>query len=200
MFSQCLIIVVLIRSTYFAHWKRFGIPLLTRMSDISKGSEIREQFLKLINPFLLSVEDVSVESDDVLTNGSEKFKMNDVITVNLNGYVNRELEDSDITNEVDGDSDAKNDFQFSLKEKYSLAGTPMKMDEPLPCLSSCRTLEVVVSWPHKMMDLYDTDCLSSLPKILEYSFFTEEPEEPISLYKCLEEFLKEDPLGPEDMW
>jgi hypothetical protein len=26
------------------------------------------------------------------------------------------------------------------------------------------------------------------------------PQESVSLYKCLEAFLKEEPLGPEDMW
>lgn len=193
---------MLIRSTYLTHWERFGIPLLTRMSDISKGSEIREQFLKLLNPFLSSVEDVSVEYDDSLTNGSENIMMNDVIsTVTLDCYVNSKLEDSDITNEVDGDLDEKNDFQFSLlRQDYSLSGTSIKMDEPFPFFSSCRKLDVLVSWPHKMMNLYDTARLSSLQEIYKFSFFTKEPQEPMSLYKCLEGFLKEEPLGPEDMW
>ncbi|KAK1397246.1 Ubiquitin carboxyl-terminal hydrolase [Heracleum sosnowskyi] len=188
-------------STYYAHWKNFGIPLVTRMSDISKGSEIREQFLKLLDPFLLSGEDVSVDNDNVLTNSSENLMMNDVISSGtLNGYVNSELEDSDKTNEFDGDLNANNDFQFSLKENHSLAVTPIKMDEPLQLFSSCRKLEVLVSWPRKMTNLYDINLLSSLPEIYKFSFFTKEPQEPISLYKCLEGFLKEEPLGPEDMW
>ncbi|KAL8147498.1 ubiquitin carboxyl-terminal hydrolase 8-like [Apium graveolens] len=192
----------MLMSTYFAHWKKFSIPLLTRMSDISKGSEIREQFLKLLNPFLLSMDDLSVEYDDSLTNGSENIKMNDVMsTVTLDGYVNGKIEDSDISKEVDGDLDEKNDFQFSLlKDNCSISGIAINMDQPFPFFSACRKLDVLVSWPQKMMNLYDTARLSSLQELYKYSFFTKEPQEPISLYKCLEGFLEEEPLGPEDMW
>lgn len=52
------------------------------------------------------------------------IKMNDVIsTVTLDGNVNTKIEDSDITNEVDGYLDEKNDFQFPfLSDNYSLSG------------------------------------------------------------------------------
>lgn len=172
------------------------------MSDISKGSKIREQFLKLLNPFLLPFKDVSVERDDVQTISCENSEIKDVIgTVTLNGHVNGKSEDRDTNDEVDCDLDVENDFQFLLiRGEYELEGTPIRMNEPLPSISSCRKYMVLVSWPKKIMNLYDIAPLSSLPENSKSSFFTEESQESISLHKCLEGFLTEEPLGPEDMW
>lgn len=169
------------------------------MPGISKGSEIREQFLKLLNPFLMSMEDVFVEDDDAQTTGSEDSKMKDVgSTVTLNGYVNSELEDNDINSVVDDDVE-EDGFQFFLIEENNVLSS-IQMNEPLPSSSSCRNFTVLVSWPNKMRNLYDTARLSSLPEICKSSLFTKKPQESVSLYKCLEGFLKEEPLGPEDMW
>ncbi|KAI5342698.1 hypothetical protein L3X38_010574 [Prunus dulcis] len=46
---------------------------------------------------------------------------------------------------------------------------------------------------------YDTRLLSSLAEIFKSSLFAKKPQESVSLYKCLEAFLKEEPLGPEDV-
>ncbi|CDY16616.1 BnaC09g36570D [Brassica napus] len=48
------------------------------------------------------------------------------------------------------------------------------------------------------LDVYDTCLLSSLPEVSKFG--TKRPQETVSLYKCLEAFLKEEPLGPDDMW
>lgn len=74
------------------------------------------------------------------------------------------------------------------------------MNEPLPSPRSCRKFIVLVSWSNKMRNLYDTARLSSLPEIFTSSLFTKKPQESVCLYKCLDGFLKEEPLGPEDMW
>jgi len=39
-----------------------------------------------------------------------------------------------------------------------------------------------------------------LPEVLKPQLYARRPQESVSLYKCLEAFLKEEPLGPEDMW
>ncbi|KAL8132143.1 hypothetical protein AgCh_007873 [Apium graveolens] len=189
-------------SIYASKWNKFGIPLLARIPDIPKGSEIREQFLKLLNPFLMSVDDMFVEDDDAQTTGSEDSKMKNAgSTVTLNGYANSELEDNDVNFVVDAALDVEDDFQFSLiEENNSLLGTPIQMNEPLPSPRSCRKFTVLVSWSNKMRSLYDTARLSLLPELFKSSLFTKRPQESVSLYKCLDGFLKEEPLGPEDMW
>ncbi|KAJ4873543.1 ubiquitin-specific protease 8 [Raphanus sativus] len=61
-----------------------------------------------------------------------------------------------------------------------------------------KRLNVLARWPVKDLDVYDTCLLSSLPEVSKFG--TKRPQETVSLYKCLEAFLTEEPLGPDDMW
>lgn len=173
------------------------------MSDTSKGSEIRKQFLKLLDPFLMSVEDSLIEYDDALNTGNDDANMKDVSSaIALDGDVNNELEDGDVNSEFEDDPDVENDFQFFFlgESEFASVGPKIQMNEALPISSSCRKFNVIVSWSDKMIELYDTALLSSLPEICKPSFLAKKPQETVSLYECLEAFLKEEPLGPEDMW
>ena len=62
-----------------------------------------------------------------------------------------------------------------------------------------KQLNVLVCWPKKYIAEYDTRLLSSLAEVFKSSLFAKKPQESVSLYKCLEAFLKEEPLGPEDV-
>lgn len=169
----------------------FGIPLVARLPDLSCGSDIRKKFLKLLNPFLMPIEDVLNDCDD--EEGS---------------YGNEDSEMLDATSptvlDTDAGSDSKTsdethlgtDFQFQIGPLFS----EIKMDEPLQVSGLVKELEVHVVWSDKMIDKYDTCILSSLPEVFKPQTFMKRPQESVSLYKCLEAFLKEEPLGPEDMW
>ncbi|KAF2611446.1 hypothetical protein F2Q70_00007724 [Brassica cretica] len=61
-----------------------------------------------------------------------------------------------------------------------------------------KRLNVLARWPVKELEVYDTCLLSSLPEVSKFG--TKRPQETVSLYKCLEAFLTEEPLGPDDMW
>ena len=74
------------------------------------------------------------------------------------------------------------------------------MNEPVPISRFTKKLDVSVHWPDKMIQKYDTCLLSSLPEVFKPQLFARSPQESISLYKCLEGFLQEEPLGPDDMW
>ncbi|CAK8543025.1 unnamed protein product [Lathyrus sativus] len=66
--------------------------------------------------------------------------------------------------------------------------------------SSARVL-VYIDWSQKLLEKYDTHPLESLPEVLKYGPVTKKARsEPLSLYTCLEAFLREEPLVPEDMW
>ncbi|KAK2416497.1 ubiquitin carboxyl-terminal hydrolase [Trifolium repens] len=67
-------------------------------------------------------------------------------------------------------------------------------------LSSARVL-VYIDWSQKLLEKYDTHPLETLPEVLKYGPVTKKARtEPLSLYTCLEAFLREEPLVPEDMW
>lgn len=170
--------------------KKFGIPLVSRMSDLSKGSKIREKFLNLLHPFSMPVEDDY--NDDAQNIGDEDIEMDDVIST---------------TSLLDGDEDAdaeleEDDFQFHVSEGGLLSRSPkIRMNEPVTNETDTpKMVNVLVSWPDKMIEKYDTSLLSVLPEICKPVFFSKKPQETVSLYKCIELFLKEEPLGPDDMW
>ncbi|XP_052198810.1 ubiquitin carboxyl-terminal hydrolase 8-like [Diospyros lotus] len=175
--------------------KMFGTPLVARMSDLSRGSNIRKEFLKLLNPFLMTVED-SLNDDNGQHSADEDIEMEDIASSRL---LDR---DANSGTGLDDDSELGADFQFYLTdEKGSLKGPKIQMNEPVPKLSTLsRIVRVLVCWPEKMSKIYDTCLLSTLPQICKSGLLQKHPQEFVTLYKCLEAFLKEEPLGPEDMW
>lgn len=93
------------------------------------------------------------------------------------------------------------ELQFYLTdEKGMVKDENIVMNEPVPKIGLHRRFNVLVCWPEKLTKQYDTSLLSSLPEIFKSGFFAKRPQESVSLYNCLEAFLKEEPLGPEDMW
>nr|ABA99902.2 Ubiquitin carboxyl-terminal hydrolase family protein, expressed [Oryza sativa Japonica Group] len=50
------------------------------------------------------------------------------------------------------------------------------------------------------LEQYNFSSLDNLPEIYKAVLFSRRPQETCSLYACLEAFIKEEPLGPEDMW
>jgi len=59
---------------------------------------------------------------------------------------------------------------------------------------------VSVSWQDNGLKQYNLDSMDSLPEVFKTVLFARRPQETCSLYACLEAFIKEEPLGPEDMW
>ncbi|KAL9332168.1 hypothetical protein ACSQ67_001778 [Phaseolus vulgaris] len=171
----------------------FGIPLVTRLSNISCGYDIQREFLKLIHPFLMRTKDVS---DD--------YENND-------GISERPIEDDelgDTTSAIGNDADSiigtddgihlSTDFEFYL---HGMENVKIILDEPLTVTTFSRKgPEVVVLWSDKMLKMYNTSLLDSLPEVFKSQLFAKRIQESVSIYKCLEAFLKEEPLGPEDMW
>ncbi|KAL2554151.1 ubiquitin-specific protease 8 [Forsythia ovata] len=175
----------------FPSFEKFGIPLMARMADFSKGSEIHKQFLKLIDPFLMPAKDSSSDSDTTRNTAHEDEEMEDVVLdedVNLDGEAVNEL-------------DTGSDFEFYLDSGNFLASwVKIQMDEPVSISKSNRLIKVLVTWPEKMIEDYDTSILSLLRDVCEPALMSKKPQESVSLYKCVDAFLKEEPLGPEDMW
>ncbi|CAA2980736.1 ubiquitin carboxyl-terminal hydrolase 8-like [Olea europaea subsp. europaea] len=173
----------------FPSFEKFGIPLLARMTDFSKGSEIYKQFLKLIDPYLMQADDSSIDSDITQNIAHEEEEMEDVVLDS----------DANLDSESANDLDSISDFEFYLDSGNFLASRiKIQMDEPVPISKSKRLIKVLVSWPKKMIEDYDTSILSLLRDVCEPTL--KKPRESVSLYKCVDAFLKEEPLGPEDMW
>lgn len=163
----------------------FGIPIVARLPNVSCGYDICREFLKLINPFLMSAEDVLDEYDN---------------DDDVDNKVSKDNELDDATSSGDLESDSDSDLEADFKFYLPATNMKIKMNKPLPFTVLPKRLEVAVLWSDKMIKKYDTCLLSSLPEVFKLQLFTKRTPESVSVYKCLEAFLKEEPLGPEDMW
>ncbi|CAA2992864.1 ubiquitin carboxyl-terminal hydrolase 8 isoform X1 [Olea europaea subsp. europaea] len=93
------------------------------------------------------------------------------------------------------------ELQFYLTdEKGIVRNSKIAMDELVKSTLMPDRLNVLVCWSGKTVEQYNRQPLSLLPEVFKSGFFTKRTQDSASLYKCLEEFLKEEPLGPEDMW
>lgn len=67
--------------------------------------------------------------------------------------------------------------------------------------SSSTSILVYVDWSQKLLEKYDFHYMENLPEVFKSGPVTKKARsEPLSLYTCLEAFLREEPLVPEDMW
>lgn len=64
-----------------------------------------------------------------------------------------------------------------------------------------RVVKVMLDWTGREYDLYDASYLKDLPEVHKTGLTVKKTkQEAISLFSCLDAFLKEEPLGPDDMW
>ncbi|XP_027349722.1 ubiquitin carboxyl-terminal hydrolase 5 isoform X2 [Abrus precatorius] len=130
-------------------------------------------------------------------------------------------ETSDQCNFISGDASATNMVSNSVNKDSTDSKTPpmptlplLLVDESNACIDlsmgeekavklspSSPTILVYIDWSQKLLEKYDTHSLETLPEVLKYGPVTKKARtEPLSLYTCLEAFLREEPLVPEDMW
>jgi len=49
--------------------------------------------------------------------------------------------------------------------------------------------------------MYNIDYMDGLPEVFKPGFMSKKTrQEAVNLFSCLDAFLKEEPLGPDDMW
>ncbi|CAA7061134.1 unnamed protein product [Microthlaspi erraticum] len=204
-------------------WKAFGIPLVSRLSDVENGSDVENLYLKLLGSFKMPTE---FFTDNLENSAEEENLENSAEEENLENSVEEEATDKAGTEAIDtagteATDEAGTDGTTSVEETNSTDVKETTESVPDPVLRLYLTdnkgrsieseilkekpvniktmrLNVLARWPVKDLDAYDTCLLSSLPEVSKSG--TRRPQETVSLYKCLEAFLTEEPLGPDDMW
>ncbi|KAL3530293.1 hypothetical protein ACH5RR_009615 [Cinchona calisaya] len=170
-------------------WKTFGTPLVSS-SKVTNGHDICSLYLRLLFPL---PKEPSVNHCSETNTASEEVKeTEDATNSGSNGCA-----ENDDAQEAESRSDCE--FQFYMAdEKGNGTGSQIAMDELVNSMPG--RLHVLVSWPDKMVGRHNKQLLYSLPEVFKSGYLTKRPQESVSLFKCLEAFLKEEPLGPEDMW
>ncbi|XP_050379579.1 ubiquitin carboxyl-terminal hydrolase 8-like [Argentina anserina] len=191
--SHLVVFLRLEKQMYYYNQEQDDIPLLASMPDPCYESDIRNIFLNSLKPFLKLDGDISdVSYDDSGNCANEDYDQEDdsspIVWDN----------DSDTERGTVGEAHVNTDFKFYLGDsRKELEMNQLKVVSDWPWISRPNIPEVTVLWSEEMMSKYDTHLLTSVPVVFNNLMMSEES---ISLYKCLEAFLKEEPLGPEDMW
>lgn len=175
-----------------SNWKAFGIPLAAH-GRVLKGSDICSLYLQLLVPFLVQNR-AQTDEHNFDRSSSEVCTETEPDDKRVNGFP-VSIAEENAAEHLDME------FHFYLSDDKAIAkGAEIVMNEPLQSTDIPGRLNVLVNWSPKMVEKYNTSLFSSLPEVFKSGFFGKRPQDSVSLYKCLEAFLKEEPLGPEDMW
>lgn len=98
--------------------------------------------------------------------------------------------------ELEETSSQELSFQLFLTDGSCLSFKPIEKDY---LTKSNPLVKVFLDWSDKEHEIYDSNYLKDLPEVHKFSA-KKTRQEAISLFSCLEAFLTEEPLGPDDMW
>ncbi|KAH7285349.1 hypothetical protein KP509_33G024300 [Ceratopteris richardii] len=178
------------------------------------GADLLCVFERILRPLRNSMV-VSVDGmEDVSHDAHAKYNRTDQDTemcdnypdmVNIDSSANAGLQDGDfrVCNGVTHDPQL---FELWVSEdRFGTRQARVELDSELPAVFSNPRLNtrihVAVDWSDLALKKYDVKQLENIPDGPRISSTVKKQrQEAISLYSCLEAFLKEEPLGPEDMW
>ncbi|TYH51022.1 hypothetical protein ES332_D10G245500v1 [Gossypium tomentosum] len=171
-------------------WKPFGTPLVSSLScdDVIRSGVIQTIVQTMLTPLLkegIEYSDDSDPSTSGMARDPSDHGSGEVDTNRASTSINKVL--------------PKLPLQLVDESKTCIdlsAG-----DEKAINLSAMSHVVVYLDWKSKLLEKYNINYLENLPEVFKYGPITKKARtEPLSLYTCLEAFLREEPLVPEDMW
>ncbi|KAL7201258.1 hypothetical protein ACSBR1_033043 [Camellia fascicularis] len=183
-------------------WKPYGTPLVSPIScdeTITRG-DIQSMVHTMLSP-MLRTENVG-HPDISDTNTSLSASDPSQTTNSIEACTDSNVADS--TQKDGGSSKSVNLPKLPLQlvdENNACIDLSVGEDKAVKLSSSSISILVFIDWSGKLLENYDAHYLENLPEVYKYGPVTKKTRtEPLSLYTCLEAFLREEPLVPEDMW
>ncbi|KAF9667055.1 hypothetical protein SADUNF_Sadunf16G0293100 [Salix dunnii] len=176
--------------------KYFGTPLITYMDDDSPtGADIYSAACKVLSPLKRACSSTMAHS------GKENGFLSEANGETSSSY-NGECEPRDQSmgdTELEDSSGWELPFQLFLTDDRYSSCKPMFKDS---VINFGNHIKVVFEWTEKEQKLYDSSYLKDLPEVYSKTGYTAKKtrQEVVSLFSCLEAFLTEEPLGPDDMY
>ncbi|KAJ4951929.1 hypothetical protein NE237_028761 [Protea cynaroides] len=166
-------------------WRRFGTPLVTFLGEGPQtGTDIQIAIHKVLAPLQRKSYFSLTQTHADKENGTAPG-----VDVDQSNSCNMELEQT---------SNGGCSYQLSVTDDKGLSCSPLGNDS---IIGPCESIRVLLDWSDREHDLYDTSFLEDLPEVCKSGFVGKKTrQEAVSLFSCLEAFLKEEPLGPDDMW
>nr|GMC59631.1 ubiquitin carboxyl-terminal hydrolase 5 [Ipomoea batatas]GME14812.1 ubiquitin carboxyl-terminal hydrolase 5 [Ipomoea batatas] len=171
-------------------WKPYGTPLVSPIScdDAITRGDIQSIVYKMLSPMLRT------ENPGYYNFSSAKTSVAAPNSSSATG-TSEACKDSGVA-----DANEKLPLQL-VDENNACIDLTIGEDKAVKVSSSSKSILVFIDWPQQLLENYDTHYLENLPEVTKYGSVTKKARtEPLSLYSCLEAFLREEPLVPEDMW
>ncbi|KAK1282433.1 Ubiquitin carboxyl-terminal hydrolase 5 [Acorus calamus] len=165
-------------------WKPYGTPLVATVSrdDVITRDDVQVLVHKMLSPMLKSRVEPSSHPTEISSSDT------------IGGCDSTDEEQSNL--EVTA---PKLPLQL-VDENNACIDLSTGEEKIIRVSSSSTSILMFIDWSQKLLDKYNTHCLENLPEVLKYGPPPKKARaEPLSLYTCLEAFLREEPLVPEDM-
>ncbi|KAL1556425.1 ubiquitinyl hydrolase 1 [Salvia divinorum] len=177
--------------------KLFLTPLVTDLEDPQSGADIYLAVEKFLSPLRRKEFDTSSSMDysreNVFSSSTPEEQMNTCSS--------QLLPEIQSTVEIEGEGTPSKDFTFQLciTEDNGYSWRPIMKDTPI---RPGRLTKFLVEWTEKEREIYDGSHLQVLPEVHKSRIIANKSKQDtaVSLFSCLDAFLKEEPLGPADMW
>ncbi|XP_052187763.1 ubiquitin carboxyl-terminal hydrolase 5 isoform X2 [Diospyros lotus] len=183
-------------------WKPYGTPLVSPIScdEIIRRGDIQSMVHKMLSPMLRAENMGHPDLSD--SNTSPPVSTPSQTATSIEGCKESNIADSV---QRDGGSSKSGTFRKLplqlVDENNACIDLSMGEDKAVKISMSSTSILVFIDWSEKLLENYDTHYLENLPEVFRYGPVTKKARnEPLSLYTCLEAFLREEPLVPEDMW
>ncbi|KAJ9162941.1 hypothetical protein P3X46_022672 [Hevea brasiliensis] len=182
-----------------SQWKPYGTPLLSSIScdDVITRGDIQTEVYKMLSPFLRAE---SLRHDDI-ADSNTLVAASDACHDSSSGEACADpLSDSMMNSTSKALTLLKLPLQL-VDENNACIDLSVGEEKAIRLSSSATSIVVYVDWSQELLEKFDTHYMENLPEVLKYGPVNKKARtEPLSLYTCLEAFLREEPLVPEDMW
>uniref|UniRef100_A0A0D9XHX7 Ubiquitin carboxyl-terminal hydrolase n=1 Tax=Leersia perrieri TaxID=77586 RepID=A0A0D9XHX7_9ORYZ len=175
--------------------KLIGSPLVTCIpNDFTRKTDIYATVSALLARFVRAKVHTSDESAAKLNGNGPSL---DGIVLTDNGA---SCEEDVSTSHVDEEAVEEEHlpFQLWLTDDKASRRDPIDVDSNGAPGS---TIRLLMDWSDKEHEVYDIKYMDELPVVFRPGFMSKKNrQEAVNLFSCLDAFLKDEPLGPDDMW
>ncbi|XP_043688372.1 ubiquitin carboxyl-terminal hydrolase 5-like [Telopea speciosissima] len=180
-------------------WKPYGTPLVSPISrdDVITRGDVQSIVHTILSPMLRVKTHRPPDLPDTNIPAAASHASQAVSS-------SEACRDALVSDSIDGSSLPSMRSKLPLQlvdENNACIDLSTGEEKPIRLSSSSAPIVVFIDWSQEQLEKYDTYYLENLPEVLKYGNVTKKARtEPLSLYTCLEAFLREEPLVPEDMW
>ncbi|CAK9167458.1 unnamed protein product [Ilex paraguariensis] len=176
--------------------KLFLTPLVTYLEDPQTGAGIDLAVSRILSPLRKKAFFTSPSISCGMENGSASEAVEESMD-SCSTLLEPESYSKDNTEQPEMSSRDLS-FQLCIADDKFLSCRPIAKDLPI---KPGRLVKVMLDWTDKEHELFDSSYLKDLPEVHKTGLTVKKTrQEAISLFSCLDTFLREEPLGPDDMW